>query len=1354
MLRPSILSSFGLLSLIICVGRLGHAVPLAFHVVDADPKHPSGVVLPGASGHAVRDSTGRLIVAYTLATQQATQYYNFARTSVDDGATWTSAVRTETMPDSSSSYALAVDASDVLHLGFGFNVGTFVTTSSDHGLTWGNAVQLLDGGWGSWDYAPSLAIDTNGALHAVIQSAFGWSDPPYNVLHAISTDSGATFTTPTAVSQVPNDDAAWDSGAQQPVVVAGATGQLFLVYNLRASAANSKNVLRQWNGTNWGDEIQLSTPTATAVAAYDLAVDANGLVQVAFAETPAGATAPILVLRNYNPQTKALSEPRVISASGDAVGEVTLGVYAENATIVGYSVYSAATSKYGGVKLVRSSDNYATAELVSTHPEAHAPSLRYQANSFHQPAKPDLLWIEVNDTTGGEMLVHAIAGTTPGQVTTPTTPTGYRVEAFGPRIVNPGQDATFLVQYQNGRDEAINDAVVSVSLPLDFPYVRSTHGGQLLASGSAQEVYWRLGTLASKARGFLGVTLRIPWAIPEGTASLTLRAGAQGGIGTIAPETLPTSSPTTVAQTEVLDQSTVMQWLSTDSGVARVVDQAKALGYAGPYSGERSAFASGAQVVRLFMISPDRGSPAIVTSGGKAPYLEAIERGSQVVADATGGYRLSSQDGSFVPFGNWAVTHSPSVARCQLNCTLGKVPGWAVEAASKTASAISTGVDCVICARTKGSDQGACAKCANAYHDVPGVGQAVDVAECLDDCLKDPSKHVCTEDKRECSNSWGATFAGWAGKATVAITYCNKITGTYDPINRDIYCDRGEVCVAGACLSKDEMCGPGAKAGYEDATCSLTPFQVVPAHDPNAKHVVPEGDVLPGAELRYTIEYENVGTGAAVGVFVLDTVSANLNLDSVLAENGASWSRDARLLSWTVGDLAPGAGGQVRFSARVPTDAAIGTAVCNVAEVHFPSAGEITPTNPVCNTVGRVVASAQAVQVVSGAAANLTLNGSSVGAEILEYRVTRTPLHGTLSGTLPQVTYTASDGFVGQDELEFVVAQGVTVSAPARVTFDVKPSPSDVTPPEVVETWPTNASIDTVVDATAVTDGQYLPVITATVSESLDPKSVTAGAMTITGIAGSLAWNAATRTLSLSPAQPLESGTTYQVTLGAPLADYAGNPLKAHQFSFTTAQRRALRVALAPGASSLALQGAPGVQSLPATLGLVSVGRDPVAISSVSIFGQNPEFFQVREGTCAGTSVAPAESCYVSLAAQSPIPGEYKASLVVVSDASNSRIEIPLAYSSVIGTTGTAGMTGAAGMAGSPVGAAGVPAMTTTTGGASAAAEDDESAKTTTTCSCHVVGVDSTPPRMLGLLGLLAIPLLRRHRSRRSHIAS
>lgn len=140
MLRPGIVSSLGLLSLAICVGRPGYAAPLAFHVVDADPKHPSGVTLPGASSHAVRDSTGRLVVAYTLATQQATQYYNFARTSVDDGATWTSAVRTETMPDSSSSYALVVDSNDVLHLGFGFNVGTFVTNSTDHGATWGAAV--------------------------------------------------------------------------------------------------------------------------------------------------------------------------------------------------------------------------------------------------------------------------------------------------------------------------------------------------------------------------------------------------------------------------------------------------------------------------------------------------------------------------------------------------------------------------------------------------------------------------------------------------------------------------------------------------------------------------------------------------------------------------------------------------------------------------------------------------------------------------------------------------------------------------------------------------------------------------------------------------------------------------------------------------------------------------------------------------------------------------------------------------------------------------------------------------------------------------------------------------------------
>jgi len=48
------------------------------------------------------------------------------------------------------------------------------------------------------------------------------------------------------------------------------------------------------------------------------------------------------------------------------------------------------------------------------------------------------------------------------------------------------------------------------------------------------------------------------------------------------------------------------------------------------------------------------------------------------------------------------------------------------------------------------------------------------------------------------------------------------------------------------------------------------------AYDPNFKDVSPQGDIIAGTQLKYTIHFENTGNDTALNIYVLDTLSDNL----------------------------------------------------------------------------------------------------------------------------------------------------------------------------------------------------------------------------------------------------------------------------------------------------------------------------------------------------------------------------------------------------------------------------------------------------------------------------------------------
>jgi uncharacterized repeat protein (TIGR01451 family) len=128
--------------------------------------------------------------------------------------------------------------------------------------------------------------------------------------------------------------------------------------------------------------------------------------------------------------------------------------------------------------------------------------------------------------------------------------------------------------------------------------------------------------------------------------------------------------------------------------------------------------------------------------------------------------------------------------------------------------------------------------------------------------------------------------------------------------------------------------------------------EVTTAHDPNELLVSPEGDVRPGDELSYTINYENEGEGIAFGVYITDTLEEDLDYSTLTVNGGGAYDPNTRTLTWFIGELQSKQQGSVSFSINVNQNAPDKAEVINFATVYFPSVPEVTRTN---GTVNRIV---------------------------------------------------------------------------------------------------------------------------------------------------------------------------------------------------------------------------------------------------------------------------------------------------------------------------------------------------------------------------------------------------------------
>ncbi|MBI3977115.1 MAG: Ig-like domain-containing protein [Chloroflexi bacterium] len=363
-------------------------------------------------------------------------------------------------------------------------------------------------------------------------------------------------------------------------------------------------------------------------------------------------------------------------------------------------------------------------------------------------------------------------------------------------------------------------------------------------------------------------------------------------------------------------------------------------------------------------------------------------------------------------------------------------------------------------------------------------------------------------------------------------------------------------------ITASDFCRVLAEAG---GACGKKKTRVRVARDPNAKYG-PQGDLLPGQLLTYTITYENEGAGDAYGVYVVDPLSEVFDDGSLAVLGGGRFITATRTIVWKVGDLKPkgqvGSTGAVTFTVKLKPGLPSGTVVVNQATVYFPSVPEETPTNPVVNVVQPLAARPQDVQTAAGQAVAITLQGVEASGLPLTFTVQASPLNGRLSGTAPSLTYTPAANFSGQDRFSFIVSNGITESRAAEISIVVVPSPTDSTAPEVLWTSPAaNASLPEVQSTPVLTDSAgagYAPSIAVQFSEALSTTTVTTATIRLADAGGravtiTVGYDAFAKQVTITPRRALGGGR-YTVALTRNVQDVAGNGLAAdYSFSFDVA---------------------------------------------------------------------------------------------------------------------------------------------------------------------------------------------------------
>jgi len=725
-----------------------------------------------------------------------------------------------------------------------------------------------------------------------------------------------------------------------------------------------------------------------------------------------------------------------------------------------------------------------------------------------------------------------------------------------PHLISPGQSADYAIQYSNQMSATVQNAILLIQLPQAADYISSTGGG--IYWPERHQVFWKLGDLPPGAQGYVSVLVRFQWGLTRDyrDGSITLLAAENYNADRFNRAEYPAYQPVTTTVFNAIGQAEFDALRNGNAELQTLYQQTFAQGYRYLEAG-RVTFSDGTTVSGAVFRTPDRRSVRLLTLyEGRAMAITSSE-GQYALHNTTGGMTTTLATFSREYWGDWAAdtdaqtltvagTPTCSSSRCKFNCigkkvtfkyvtySLGKMFFWT----------IATG--------------GGGGLASGAYHTLHVTKMIYD---CNNECNTDPNSNCCAAGQVR----W--TLSGWSklfGSACVK-EECSATTGTYGTPGT-IYCAGGQRCVAGqgsegGCKDCVETLNAAAYRSVAIAPCAgltslsrCSDLEALLAKDPNAIYG-PEGDLLPGQVITYTITYENEGEGRAYGVYVVNQLPAVFNADTItFVSQPGTYLPDSREIIWSIGELAPkgqtGSTGVITYTVALTGGLASGTVVANQAVVYFPSVPEETPTNTWVNLVTPLVAIPQALTPNYMTPLTITLSGRDVSGLPLTYEVVEMPHGGTLTGTAPTVTYTPAANFTGVDAFTFRVSNGTSTSRETQVRIEVLPV-GDTTPPTVMWVSPAADAAVTPTSTPIFTDTTgpvYGPAILIGMSEALDDTTVTTASVTLRGrnepLPALVTFDRSFNQIVVRPRAMLADGT-YTVTVSQAVSDPAGNALTA-----------------------------------------------------------------------------------------------------------------------------------------------------------------------------------------------------------------
>lgn len=746
------------------------------------------------------------------------------------------------------------------------------------------------------------------------------------------------------------------------------------------------------------------------------------------------------------------------------------------------------------------------------------------------------------------------------------------VTTGAPRIISSGQTVDYAIQYLNLMTTTVQNPVLMIQLPAASEYIDSTGGG--IYWPERHQVFWKLGNLAPNAEGFVSVRVRFQWGLPRNykDGSLTLLAGDNYNEDQLNVAEYRAYQPVTVTGQVAVTKAAFDTLVNANPNLKTLYDQSIARGYVFLEAGQVN-YSDGTSITGgMYRTSDRRWVRQLTLYKGQAMAATSGE-GLYILQDTTGGMTTTLHSMQRAYWGNWvpesadarpgiSKAAAPTVcteAMCKVNCigkkvTIGRIAGGVADTFMWTIATGGTG--------------GWFGAAYEAY------GLIKDVWECNSQCNQDKNSNCCTAGQVR----WSPP--GWIGniiETGCTKEECNATTGGYGAPGT-IFCAYGQRCKAGyndegGCKNCSESSNrtvvydeitisPCAPSAPGEPSCS--DLELLRAKDPNAI-AGPEGDLLPGQWVTYTVSFENVGEGRAYGVYVINQLPAVFDAATLDLKGSGTYMSDSREILWIVGELGPkgdaDSKGSKTYTMRLKTGLATGTVVNNQAVVYFPSVPEETPTNTWVNLVGQVAAIPQTLTTNYETPLNITLTGRKAGPSALTFTIVDRPL-GTLTGTPPNLVYTPPDNFTGVDFFTFRASSGATTSRQAQVLIDVT-STGDTVKPQVLWVTPANAAKSISVSGTPILTDKagpiYGPVILAGFSEAIQESSVTTQTVQLTSPSGQVSatvvFDGLLNQVTLLPRQALQSGVTYTVSLSTGIQDLAGNGLAAtYQWSFETAR--------------------------------------------------------------------------------------------------------------------------------------------------------------------------------------------------------